>query len=269
MTAGPVVTLGPESDRLVDAVLQYASAIGAWTVLDSFAGEGGMGVGFALAGAVVVAVDNDPARAALSPHPTILGDALEAIVKYGSLFALNHGSPTCTGYSRGTAAVPDRVARYPRLIGATREAMIGTGRPYVIENVADARPELVEPVMLCGRMFGLSARDDDGTALVMDRHRLFETSWGMAQPAHQSHGPKSNAQAGVQVAGAYGGARRDKYEARFVRKGGYVPPSVDVQRQMLGTPWMSERGCWHSVPPAYGLAVGRSFVEVVLDGGST
>lgn len=248
-----------EADRIVMSALRYARETDTWAALDTFAGEGGMAAGLAMAGAVVVGVENDPARAALYPFPVIQMDALEAILQFGSRFDLIHGSPTCTGYSRGTAAIPDRIARYPRLIPAVREAMHMAGRPYVIENVADARPELIEPIMLCGRMFGLSARDDDGTALVMDRHRLFETSWGMEQPEHPKH------RRDVQVAGSYGGARRDKHEARHIRRGGYVPPSVDVQRQLLGTPWMSERGCWHSIPPAYGLAVGRSFVEQALE----
>jgi DNA (cytosine-5)-methyltransferase 1 len=228
--------------------------------LDTFAGEGGMAVGLAMAGLLVVGVETDPARAALYPFPVLRMDAIEAIVRFGHRVALVHGSPTCTGYSRGTAAIPDRFDRYPRLIAATREAMRETGRPYVIENVADARRELVEPVMLCGRMFGLSAMDTDGTPLVMDRHRLFETSWGMEQPEHPKHDRS------LQVAGSYGGARRDKDEARHVRKGGYVPASVEVQRQLLGTPWMSERGCWHSIPPVYGLAVGRSYLAAVANG---
>lgn len=244
-----------EQARIVEAVLRYAGAIGAWTVLDNFGGEGGVAVGYAMRGAVVLGVENKPARIKRYPFPVLHMDAIEAIVRYGPYFDLIHGSPTCTGYSRGTAAIPDRIARYPRLIPATREAMLGTGRPYVIENVADARRELEDPVMLCGRMFALGATDDDGTALVMDRHRLFETSWGMEQPDHPPHDRR------LQVAGSYGGARRDKIEAREERKGGYVPRSVDVQRSMLGTPWMSERGCFLSLPPAYGVAVADSFLE--------
>lgn len=243
-----------EADRIVAASLAYAEAIGAWSVLDTFAGEGGIGIGMAMAGAVVVGVETDAARAARYPFPVLRMDAVAAILRYGHRFTLNHGSPTCTGYSRGTAAIPDRVARYPRLIPAVREAMAMAGRPYVIENVADARGELVDPVLLCGRMFRLSATDEDGTALVMDRHRLFETSWGMAAPPHPPHDRS------LQVAGSYGGARRDKVEARHVRRGGYVPPDVDVQRQLLGTPWMTERGCWHSIPPTFGYAVAQDFL---------
>lgn len=241
------------------------------TLLDAFSGEGGAGVGYWRAGFCVTPVDNDPDRLALYPRhcpgaEPILGDALVAIVERGPSFAAGHGSPTCTGYSRGTAALPDRLERYDRLIAATRDALAGTGRPYVIENVADARPELVDPVMLCGRMFGLTAVDDDGTKLTLDRHRLFEAGgFTLTAPPHTPHGWKSNRRDGVQVAGAYGGARRDKVEAREVRKGGYVPASLAVLQDLLGTPWMSERGCFHSIPPAYTEHIGPQLMDRVRD----
>jgi hypothetical protein len=51
----------------------------------------------------------------------------------------------------------------------------------------------------------------------MKRHRLFESNVPL-WPAGELHHPKD-----MQCAGAYGGARRDKVEARTIRKGGYVP----------------------------------------------
>lgn len=188
-------------------------------------------------------------------------DAIEFILEHGHEYATAHGSPTCTGYSRGTAAIPDRVARYDRLIPAVREAFETVGLAYVIENVADARSELRDPVLLCGRQFGLTATDDDGTPLVMDRHRLFEVSgFPILAPEHLPHDRS------IQVAGSYGGARRDKWEAKHVRKGGYVP-SVEVQRELLGTPWMSETGCKLSIPPVYTEFIGAQMLahlEVAL-----
>lgn len=230
-------------------------------LLDAFCGEGGASVGYARAGWEVVGVDNSAARLKNYPYESVKGDAIEFILKYGRSFDAIHGSPTCTGYSRGTAAIPDRFERYDRLIPATRAAMASTGRPYVIENVADARSELQDPIMLCGRMFNLSATDDDGTPLVMDRHRLFESNVHLVAPLHKKHDRS------VQVAGSYGGARRDKWEARYVRKGGYVP-SVDVQRRLLGTSWMSEKGCQLSIPPAYAEYVGLQLRAYVMAHGS-
>ena len=236
-------------------------------LLDAFSGEGGAGHGYQRAGFCVDAVDKVPnrktsrgQRARLDNYPFdctaargFVTDAPTFIAEHGHEYAAGHGSPTCTGYSRGTAAIHDRLARYDRLIGVTREAFHIAGIPYVIENVADARSELVSPVLLCGRMFGLSTTDDDGTPVVMDRHRLFESNMPLLTPEHLPHDRS------VQVAGSYGGARRDKREAREVRKGGYVP-SVDVQRRLLGTPWMSEKGCQLSIPPAYTRFLGEQLL---------
>lgn len=233
-------------DRFLD---QWKGVRPLW--LDSFCGEGGMGVGAFLAGFAVFGVDTNRARLKRYPFHSHRGDAIAFVMEHGHLFDVNHGSPTCTGYSRGTAAVTDRLERYDRLIPATREAMRFAGKPYVIENVNDARPELVDPALLCGRQFRLEARDDDGTRLVMDRHRLFETSWRMPSPDHPAHDRS------LQVAGSYGGARRDKVEARQVRRGGYVP-SADVQRDLLGAWWMSEKGAMLSIPPVYGAYVATS-----------
>lgn len=213
-------------------------------LLDLFCGEGGAGQGYADAGFEVTGVDTSAVRLENYPFARYNADAIEFLLDHGHKFDVIHASPPCTGYSRGTAAVPDRLERYDRLIAATREALEIVGRPYVIENVEDAHPELRNPTLLCGRMFDLGAIDDDGTPLVLDRHRLFETSWPVFPPAHWPHQPG-------QVAGAYGGARRDKVEARTVRHGGYVPKSLSVLQELLGTPWMSETGCFLSIPPAY------------------
>lgn len=223
-------------------------------ILDAFCGEGGAGMGYHDAGFDVHGVDNAPARLRHYPFPHELGDALAYIVRHGHEYDAIHASPPCQGYSRGTVALPDRAERYDRLIDATREALKATGRPYVIENVAGARSELHDPIILCGRMFGLEATDDDGTRLVLDRHRLFETSFPMWQPEHPRHDRS------LQVAGSYGGARRDKDEARHVRRGGYVP-TLDVQRALLRTPWMTERGCQLSIPPAYTEHIGAALLD--------
>ncbi len=224
-------------------------------LLDAFCGEGGAGVGYARAGFDVFGVDTARARLRRYPFDHAVGDAVEFILTHGHEFDAIHASPPCTGYSRGTAAVADRLDRYDRLIDATRAALEHVGRPYVIENVEDARPELRSPITLCWTHFRQpgSVLDTDGTALWMRRHRCFETSWPTMLPAGCAH-PK-----GMQCAGAYGGARRDKVEARTIRKGGYVP-SADVMASLLDIDWMSEKGLQLSIPPAYTDWIGRQLL---------
>jgi hypothetical protein len=76
------------------------------------------------------------------------------------------------------------------------------------------------------------------------------------QPAHPPH------RRALQVAGSYAGARRDKLQARHVRHGGYVP-SADVQRALLGVPWMSERGAMLSIPPVYTEWIGAQLLDAL------
>lgn len=124
--------------------------------LDAFCGEGGTSVGLHRAGFQVVGVDKNKNRLKRYPFECHQGDAIEYILEHGHEYDLLVGGPTCTGYSRGTAAIPDRLTKYDRLIAATREAMLIVGKPYVIENVEDAKSELRNPIMLCGRQFGLN-----------------------------------------------------------------------------------------------------------------
>lgn len=257
-------------------------------LLDNFAGEGVGGYGFSLAGFDVYAVDNDPKRLALNPFPSHLGNVVEVMATLnagGSIdfthkdghvewltladFDALHGSPTCTGYSRGTAAIPDRLTKYDRLIAVTRALFIESGLPFLIENVADARPELDHPVLLCARMFDLTAIDTDGTPLTLDRHRYFESSVFLVAPKHQPHtrrGPlpgTPRCACGLthfQVAGLYSGGRRDKHDARHNRRGGYVPKDLAVIRALAGAPWASEKGCFLSIPPAFTAFVGAQLI---------
>lgn len=238
---------------------------------DTYAGAGGAGRGYSIAGFCVDAVDNSAARLMLYPSDCPgatrrVGDAIKAILASTGLYAARHTSPPCTGYTRGTAAIPDRLTKYDRLIAATREALQivtaeeGRDTPWIIENVEDAKRELRSPLMICWTHLHRpgSVVDHDGTPLWMKRHRLFESNIDL-WPAGECDHPK-----GMQCAGAYGGARRDKWEAKHIRKGGYVP-SLDVMQALLGTPWMTnETACKLSIPPAYTEHLGRQ-VRDTLD----
>jgi DNA (cytosine-5)-methyltransferase 1 len=166
-------------------------------------------------------------------------------------FAAIHASPPCQHASAGTRAMRAHGDnRHKALIEPTRELLQQTGLPYVIENVKGAA--LLDPVTLCGRMFGLGALDTDGIWLVLDRHRMFESSVPLTVPEHPEHGDEW-------VGGSYGGARRDKYEAKYIRKGGYVP-SKSVQQALLGIDWMTERGMYQALPPVYTQHIGQQLL---------
>jgi DNA (cytosine-5)-methyltransferase 1 len=264
-------------------------------LLDLYCCEGGASEGYRRAGFDVYGVDLfDQFSQKRYPFPSRAHDAIDAleILLMGSALWFNNNtiglhlsdfaaiaaSPPCQHASAGTRA-QDR-SKYPRLIEPTRELLIQTGLPYVIENVKGA--DLHDPILLCGTMFGLRAFDDDGTPLEMWRHRLFESNapllsvhapycrthlaaqmpnYGADCTCYFKHGGMecSHGWFSEQVAGSYGGARRDKHEARNVRHGGYVP-AKHVQQQLLGIDWMTERGMHQSIPPAYTEHIGRQLL---------
>jgi DNA (cytosine-5)-methyltransferase 1 len=225
-------------------------------LLDLFACEGGATVGYQRAGWDVVAVDMDANRLRRNPADTqVLADAINFARTYGYQFDAIHASPPCQGYTRGNAG---RETAWPKLIPAVREALKATGRPYVIENVTDAGPDMVNPVALCGCQFDLSTIDTDGIRIHLKRERLFETNWGLTAPRPCDHD-------GIEWwAGAYGGARRDKYEAKYVRKGGYVPRDKETVKALLGVEHdMTWNGLFECLPPAYTEYVGTSLLAAI------
>lgn len=215
-------------------------------VLELFAGEGGATRGLLDAGCEVVAVDSSYPRLRRNPsRHRVLGDAFEAgrALLAGGGFDWVWASPPCQRYSRGNAA--NDTSGYPDLIGPTRDMLLASGLPYVIENVEDARGYLRDPLMLCGTEFNLRAVDEDGEVLWLRRHRLFESSlpmWGAGGCQHPSD---------LRCGGVYGGARSDKREAREVRRGGYTPAGERVQSELLGVDWMTPVGRRLCIPPAY------------------
>jgi len=221
-------------------------------LLDLFSCQGGAGVGYDRAGWDVVGVDLEARFAKRYPFEFHAADALEYVTAHWHEFDAVHASPPCQGYTRGNAG---RETKWPKLIPDTRAALEATGLPYVIENVTDAGPHMHNPVALCGCMFNLSTIDTDGIRIHLKRERLFETNWSMTAPRPCDH-------TGIEwFAGAYGGARRDKYEAKYIRKGGYVPPDKDVVMALLGVEHdMTWNGLFECIPPAFSQHIGAQLL---------
>ncbi len=163
-------------------------------LLDLFCGAGGAAMGYHRAGFRVVGVDeapqpNYPFEFVQDDATGFLDDLLNARDAYGGGcgFAAIHASPPCqafTDYRRKGHGVGDG---YPNLIPSVRSQLEQLDVPYVIENVEKARPELRDPVVLCGSMFGLDVptpqalRDELAAGAVEVRPRR-STGEGQAIP---------------------------------------------------------------------------------------
>lgn len=172
-------------------------------------------------------------------------------------FDLIHASPPCQAYSRTkTTYAYHGLDPHPELIDETREMLVASGVPYVIENVEGA--PLRDPTILCGTEFGLSAHDPKMDRVMhLRRHRLFETSFWMMSPG----GCSCTSHRG-NIAGVYGGGGDDRartIERGHTGRGGYTP-GVSVRRELMGIDWMTTRELSEAIPPAYTQFIGDQFV---------
>lgn len=142
-------------------------------LLDLYCCQGSAGFGFEQAGFNVTGVDLYPQE----KHQGLFiqADAIDYLLEHGDQYDYIHASPPCQKYSMSSKQFRILGKQYPDLISTTRAALIKLGKPYDLENVPGS--PLINPVMLCGTMFGLPTY----------RHRYFEVNWNLKQPFHHTH----------------------------------------------------------------------------------
>lgn len=205
-------------------------------LLDLFCGAGGAARGYQQAGFHVTGVD-------INPQPRYAGDEFhqgDAMTFPLDGFDAVHASPPCHDHSS--------LARLTghdgtgRLLGLTRERLVASGLPYVIENVPGASME--PSVVLCGEMFGLGVR----------RHRWFESRpllFSLVPPCRHDRSP-------VGVYGHPGGrsmrdARRSTISSRRSTKAEWDAA--------MGIDWMTTAELAQAIPPAYTEFIGEQLLR--------
>lgn len=218
-----------------------------YRLLDLFCCQGGASAGYAAAGFDVVGADLEPQPR--YPYPFLRMNALEVMttlldghgLRFGdqwltlSDFDAVHASPPCQAKTR---AQKIQGREHPRLIAPIRFLLEVSELPYVIENVVPDDPDgdpdpLVDPIMLCGAMFGLETY----------RHRLFESSLPLTAPEHPQH------------------VARTTKMGRPPRPGEYMHvvgnfSGVDQARRVMEMGWASRDGLREAIPPAYSEHIG-------------
>lgn len=220
-------------------------------ILDLCCGEGGAAEGYRRAGFRVIGADIVD-HSDTYPGFFVRSDALKALEVFGARADAVHTSPPCLTWTQGNVA--NDVSHYPNLLRAHRAALRALGKPYVIENVP--RAPLRDPVLLCGTMFGLRATDADGTLLRLKRHRCFESNLTLRAPRSCDHSGD------MPWGGVYDGGRRDRDEARNIRRGGYTPRG-ETAGALLGIDFMSQSGLDKAIPPAYTEWLGKQIMEAL------
>lgn len=239
-------------------------------VLDLFCCAGGAAMGYHRAGFTVYGVDINPQPR--YPFAFLQADVLEVLAALlrgervafthpdGTTellglddFDLIHASPPCQAFSRTKTLHSNE---HPELVEPTRDALVATGMPYIIENVVGA--PLIDPLVLCGTEFGLTAPDVDGRPLKLIRHRLFESNVALTRAGVCNHDPSVLTASVYGAGGGWGPAHRDS----ATRRGGYVP-HTDVCRALLGVDWTTKHELSQVVPPAFTEHLGRQAAALI------
>lgn len=222
-------------------------------LLDLFCCAGGAAIGYHRAGFEVVGVDIDPQPNYPFEFVQVdairfLEDLLSTDLWYGDnpvrRFAAIHASPPCQAHSD----LQRQSKRfYEDFIPQTRELLIESGLPYVIENVEGA--PLHDPIVLCGSAF---------PGLRVLRHRLFESNVPLIAPPHPAKHPlvfthdKRKAHYGLL-----------DQNTSFVQVTGGGNCSVANKADAMGIDWMTGRELNEALPPAYTQWVGRQLVNAL------
>ncbi|MEV6569977.1 DNA methylase [Streptomyces sp. NPDC051577] len=204
------------------------------TLLDLCCCAGGASVGYHRAGFDVTGVDIvDRPR---YPFRFVQADAIAYVREHGHRYDAIHASWPC---QYGAAITKGTNARlrdtYANLLPAGREAMLSTGRPFIIEN-PEARPD----IELCAAQFGLPTL----------RHRRFEvhgwTPMGIPHTRHRGY-----------VRGWRHGVWHDgPYLAIYGKGGGKA--SVPEMQAALGIDWTDvHEELTEAIPPAYTQYLGE------------
>lgn len=204
--------------------------------LDLFCGAGGATKGLQQAGFHVTGVD-------IKPQPNYCGDvfvqadALEPPLDLSG-FDFIWASPPCQAYTN-----QGKGRGHPELIEPTRETLRQYGVDYTIENVAGA--PLINPVMLCGSMFGLGVR----------RHRKFENSFSVLVPQCRHEGQEIRAY--------YGSWGREAFRAKKPGNKSTLRGTVERAPGDMGIDWMNWRELTQAIPPAYSEYIGKAALQQI------
>jgi DNA (cytosine-5)-methyltransferase 1 len=216
-------------------------------LLDLYCGAGGAAMGYHQAGFDIIGVDNQP-----QPHYPfefvqadaldVLADGLPVVGDPHCYPDAIHASPPCKRHSAMTNCRPGTAETHDDLLTPTRELLIKTGLPWIIENTPGApmRPDYI----LCGCNFNLPR---------LRRQRWFETSW----QGFDLMPPCSHPDPTVTVAG-HTGYRKGPGHTRYGRLTDWVAA--------MGIDWMNRDELAQAIPPAYTEHMGTELMAHIKAG---
>ncbi|WP_214412315.1 DNA cytosine methyltransferase [Sphaerisporangium fuscum] len=214
-------------------------------LLDLYCCAGGASMGYHLAGFEVTGVD-------IAPQPNYpftfhQADAITFVREHGHEYDVINACPPCQADCTLTAGTNQGRVNHRSLMAQTREALMSTGRPWLIENPV-GKAKMRADLVLCGLMF---------PGLRVFRHRQFELH-GLAvpqldEPSHRGHRVR--------------GWRHGRfYEGDMVAVygDGGGKGSITEWQDAMGITWTDvRREIAEAIPPAYTHYIGRTIAEAL------
>lgn len=204
-------------------------------LLDLFCGAGGASMGYCRAGFEVEGVDIKP-----QPHYPFKfyrADALEFCLEGYDAYS---ASPPCQEHSTASGKRRKHPIPYWKrdCLAETREMLVATGKPFVIENVASA--PMFNYIKLYGTMFGLK----------VIRERWFELHGFDMLLLISPIKPKAPVQ---------------KLGYSTVVGGGCAGRGIKLEtwQGAMGIDWMSKAELTQAIPPAYTEYIGKHLIKQV------
>lgn len=207
-------------------------------LLDLYCGVGGASVGYYQAGFTVHGIDLKHGKR--YPYTYTRANVLDVLKDNSFIdqFDVIHASPPCQTHSitKHLRNAQGKSTSKIDLIPETREALIASGKPYIIENVPGS--PLINPIQLCGSSFGLKVR----------RHRLFESNMPLIGSIcdHKSQG---------RPIGVYGSLNDE------IPNGGKTASTIDEARKAMGIDWAIWTELVEAIPPAFTKYLGEQLIR--------
>jgi len=201
-------------------------------ILDLYCGAGGAATGLKNAGLTdITGIDKEDQPD--YPFNFIKGDVLELTTEFLQKFDFIWASPPCQLYSFGSIKHIRCGKVYPDLVDPTRQLLLKSRKPWVIENVP--RAPIRRDLMLCGEMFKIR----------VIRHRHFEIEgFKVPQPKHIKHA----------------GTVKEKYYITCAGHGGNGSNKLSVWQDAMEIHWTKNKhSIAEAVPPKYSEYIGSWF----------
>jgi DNA (cytosine-5)-methyltransferase 1 len=203
-------------------------------ILDLFCGAGGASTGISMAGHDVEGIDISLDALDEYPFKCYQADVTKLDKKFLEKYDAFFASPPCQHYSYATRQWRNLGNEYPDLINFTKNLLLETKKPFVLENVIGA--PLRKDLILCMSMF------DDGRKFMVRRHRIFEIhGFEVPKLKHITHQGRVGDGRIISVFGHGGGKRYN-----------HATSDLNAWRIAMGTPWIKKRK-WlaEAIPPEY------------------